>query len=120
MSLPFYMDVHVPKAITVRLKLKGIDVLTAQDDGRSLLDDASLLKRATELNRILFSQDSDFIVEAAKWQRNDWFFKGIVYGHQMRGSISQYVEDLWLIAEVLNAKDLHNQLIYLPLRIDKK
>jgi hypothetical protein len=27
------MDVHVPYAITVALRLRGVDVVTAQDDG---------------------------------------------------------------------------------------
>lgn len=32
MSLPLYMDVHVPYAITTELRLRGVAVLTAQDD----------------------------------------------------------------------------------------
>lgn len=116
MSLRFYMDVHVPKAITVRLKLKGIDVLTAQDDGCSLYSDEQLLERSTHLNRILFSQDADFIAEAAKWQEKGAPFSGVIFGHQLRGSIGQYVEELWLIAEVLSAEEMKGQLIFLPLR----
>jgi hypothetical protein len=30
MSLSFYMDEHVPKAITNGLRIRGIDVLTVQ------------------------------------------------------------------------------------------
>jgi len=32
-SLPLFMDVHVQRQITVGLRLRGIDVLTAQEDG---------------------------------------------------------------------------------------
>src|SRR5207302_1334872 len=32
-SIRFYMDVHVPRAITEGLRLRGIDVVTAQEDG---------------------------------------------------------------------------------------
>ena len=31
----FYMDVHVPAAITQGLRLRGVDALTAQEDGTS-------------------------------------------------------------------------------------
>jgi hypothetical protein len=53
MVLRLYMDVHVPKAISIRLKLKGIDVLTAQEDNATLFADTDLLARATELDRVL-------------------------------------------------------------------
>jgi hypothetical protein len=46
------MDVHVPRAVTTALRLRGIDVLTAQEDGSAELDDGPLLKRATELSHI--------------------------------------------------------------------
>ncbi len=33
--IPVYMDEHVPKAITIGLRMRGIDVLTVQEDGLS-------------------------------------------------------------------------------------
>ncbi|MCZ7670648.1 MAG: DUF5615 family PIN-like protein [Chloroflexi bacterium] len=62
MTLAFYMDQHVPRAITVGLRLRGIDVLTAYEDNRSELNDPDLLDRASELNRVLFTQDDDLLV----------------------------------------------------------
>ena len=53
MKPAFFMDVHVPRAVTVALRLRGIDVLTAQEDGSAELEDGPLLRRATGLNRIL-------------------------------------------------------------------
>jgi hypothetical protein len=64
-SLDLYMDVHVPAAITRALVLRNVDVLTAQLDGTTRLDDAALLDRATALGRVLFSQDDDLLAEAA-------------------------------------------------------
>ena len=52
MKPAFFMDVHVPRAVTVALRLRGIDVLTAQEDGSAELEDGPLLRRATGLNRI--------------------------------------------------------------------
>jgi hypothetical protein len=45
-SMLLYMDVHVPFAITAGLRLRGVDVLTAQEDGAAELDDDLLLDRA--------------------------------------------------------------------------
>jgi hypothetical protein len=42
-----YMDVHVPFPITAGLRLRGIDLLTAQEDGTTKSDDDELLDRAT-------------------------------------------------------------------------
>ena len=62
------MDVHVPPAITTALRLRKIDVLTAQEDGMAELDDEHLLRRATELGRILVWQDHDLLREGARRQ----------------------------------------------------
>lgn len=59
-----YMDVHVPYAVTTGLRLRGVDVLTAQEDGASELDDPALLDRATELGRVLYTQDDDLLRES--------------------------------------------------------
>ena len=56
MPLAFYMDHHVPRAITLGLRLRGVGVLTAHEDGASELDDAALLDRASELGRVLFPE----------------------------------------------------------------
>jgi predicted nuclease of predicted toxin-antitoxin system len=64
MAVGIYMDVHIPRAITNGLRLRDVDVLTAQEDGTITLADDKLLDRATELGRILYSQDDDLLVEA--------------------------------------------------------
>jgi hypothetical protein len=52
------MDVHVPRAITEGLRLRAVDVLTAQEDGARQLGDAGLLDRSTLLGRVLFTYGS--------------------------------------------------------------
>ena len=49
------MDVHVPYAVTIALRLNGVDVLTAQEDNSRELEDASLLDRATARPDTLYS-----------------------------------------------------------------
>lgn len=64
MSVALYMDVHVQMAITKALRQRGVDVLRSQEDGTATASDPDLLDRATQLNRVLFSQDEDFLTEA--------------------------------------------------------
>ena len=71
------MDVHVPRAITRALRVKGVDVLTAQEDGTAELDDGPLLDRAGELLRVLFSRDEDFLIETDARQRRGEPFTGV-------------------------------------------
>jgi Domain of unknown function (DUF5615) len=54
MPVSIYMDVHVPRAITVELRRRVVDVLTAQDDGAARLPDPELLDRSSALGRVLF------------------------------------------------------------------
>ena len=79
MPVAFYMDHHVPRAITLGRRLRGVDVLTAYEDGTSELDDAALLDRASELGRVLFTQDDDLLAEAAKRQGEGIPFHGVIF-----------------------------------------
>ena len=114
MPLAFYMDHHVPHAITLGLRLRGVEVLTAYEDGTSELDDAPLLDRAGELGRVLFTRDDDLLAEAARRQRGDIPFQGVIYAHQLRVSIGRCVQDLELIAKAGEPDDLRNGIMFLP------
>jgi len=92
------MDVHVPRAVTVALRLRSVDVRTAQEDGAAEFDDDRLLQRATELGRVLVSHDDDLLREGAMRLREGKAFSGVIYAHQLRVTIGQLVEDLELIA----------------------
>lgn len=109
------MDVHVRRAVTEGLRLRGVDVITAQEDGASLLKDPELLDRATSLGRVLFSQDADLLREARRRQRAGEHFVGVVYAHQLNVSVAGCIADLELIATSSNLDDWLNQVVFLPL-----
>ena len=115
MTVALYMDEHVHRAITIGLRLRGIDVLTAQDDGRRHVPDDVLLNRATELGRVLFSQDEDLLAEAHYRQQAGIPFAGVVYVHQLHVSIGACIRDLELIAKAAHPEDLDDRVEYLPL-----
>jgi predicted nuclease of predicted toxin-antitoxin system len=110
------MDVHVPLAITEGLRRRNVDVLRAQEDGTERLGDKDLLDRASNLQRVLFTQDDDFLVECANRQANSISFLGVIYAHQLRTTIGQCVQDLELIAKVYEISDVDGRVEHLPLR----
>ncbi len=116
MTIALYMDVHVPQAITEQLRRRGIDVLTAFDDGTQQLPDDRLLVRVTELKRILFNQDIRFRVLAETWQTEGKNFSGLIFGHQLGGTIGQFVKDLELFAKASEPDEWVNSVEYIPFK----
>jgi len=110
------MDQHVPRAITIGLRLRGIDVITAYEDDTGELVDSELLNRAAKMGRVLFTQDDDLLSEAARRHKEGILFHGVVYAHQLRISIGGCVNDLELIAKAADPDELINSVIFLPLK----
>ena len=115
MSLALYMDHHVHSAVTDGLRRRGVTVLTAAEDGATKFEDERLLRRATELGLVLFSQDSDLLTLAAMFQRQGIEFAGLFYVHQLRLSVGQVIEDLEIAAKALNPEEIENRIEFLPL-----
>ncbi len=109
------MDVHVPRAVVIALRLRSINVLTAQEDGAAQLDDDRLLDRAAELGRVLVSQDEDLLREGVRRLRDGETFSGVVYAHQLRVTIGQMVEDLALISAATSKEEWSEKIEYLPI-----
>lgn len=116
MSLAYYFDHHVPASICDALRTKMIDVLTTTDAASEDWDDEPILQRATDLGRLVFTQDADFLAIANDWAMQGREFAGVVYGHQLRVTIGQAIHDLELIAVVMDAGEMRNRVEYLPLR----
>jgi hypothetical protein len=52
-----------------------VDAITAFEDGSSLLTDPDLLDQAGELGRVLFTQDDDLLIEAARRRKEGVFLR---------------------------------------------
>jgi len=113
-EVPFYMDVHVPRSVSDALRRRGVSVLTSQDDLTADWSDERLLARATELGRVLVSQDSDLLAIAHSLQVSGEEFVGVVYSHPLDVSIGDLIADLDLIAKCGRPEDHFNRVIYLP------
>ena len=111
-----YMDENVKGAITRGLQGRGVDVQTAQGDILPGTPDPQVLDRATELGRVLFSQDKDLLREAVRRQRSGEYFNGVIYAAQIEVSVGQCIDDLELLALAGGPEEFINQVRYLPLR----
>lgn len=115
MAIKLYVDAHIPKAITNGLRLRGVDVLTAQEDNTDELPDPELLDRATALNRVLFTFDDDLLIEAVKRQRSSIPFSGVIFAFPLKISIGACIKDLEVIAKAGEPEDLDSRVDFLPL-----
>lgn len=115
MKARLYMDVHVDARVTRLLRERGIDVVTAQEDGAAEFPDPDLLDRATHLGRILVTEDKDFLPLAAALQHSGQTFEGIVFVHRQTMSLTRYADDLTLYVEAEAPESFRNLVRFLPI-----
>jgi hypothetical protein len=114
MMVKFYMDEHIPWAITNGLRNREVDVLTVHDDGRDGADDPALMDRATELGRVLVTMDRDFFAHTSQRLAGGKRFSGIV-SIPRRLSYRESIDDLELMAKCSEAEEWTDHLTRLPL-----
>ncbi len=64
--LKVYADEHVIAPLVEALRKRGMDVVTVQERGREGADDTELLAEALHEQRIMLTNDQDFLVLACK------------------------------------------------------
>jgi hypothetical protein len=115
MSISFYFDHNIDSAILDGLRSRGVNVLSAREDLHDRAGDRVILRRSTELNRLLFTNDTDFLRIAAEMQAADQAFCGIAFASQRGTVVGKIIDDLELISSALELSDLNSQVVYLPL-----
>jgi hypothetical protein len=115
MSLALDMDHHVDRRITEGLRRRERDVLTAFEDGYDRRVDEDILARATELGRIVFTYDEDFLEIAAEWQTDGRRFSGLVYWRSAEMSVGLAIRDLELVTEAVSLEEAENTVMWVPL-----
>ena len=113
--ITLYMDENVEGQIVHGLRIRGIDVLTAEEDGYRQTPDPRVLDRATALGRITFSRDDDFLREATRRQRAGESFGGVIYAHKLYVSLGECIADLEYLAFVGDMADFTDRVYFLPL-----
>lgn len=107
--LRYYLDEHMHPAIAERLRTRGIDAVTTTEMGRANqgLADEDQLRFAVANQRILVTEDSDFVRLAATQQPH----AGIVC-FPIQLSIGACLAYLELLALTASPDEMRNQLLY--------
>jgi predicted nuclease of predicted toxin-antitoxin system len=105
----YFFDQHVQHAIAEGLRLRGADVLTAQDAGRCGRADSDQLQFATAEGRVLVTYETDFLVLAATGLQH----AGIAWSDATKYSIGQMIQVLTLLHGVLDLDEMKNHVEYL-------
>lgn len=103
----FYMDEHVPFAVTQGLRRRGVDVLTVQEAAMHAASDEEYRAFALSQGRVIFTQDADFLRLHAAGLHH----AGIAYAPQQT-PVGDMIRGLILIAEVLEASEMAGHVEY--------
>jgi hypothetical protein len=89
--LKAYADEHVVFAIVQALRARGMDVVTVQERGKQGASDAILLAEAIADQRILLTNDKDFLVLAAEHAVRREVFAPIFFWPQQKRPVGDIV-----------------------------
>ena len=106
--IKFYMDEHVPKAVTEGLRRRGVDVLTAQEANLMGGSDSEQLEVANKEVRVVFTQDADFL----RLHTAGASHSGIVYVPQQT-PIDYIVRGLMVLYELLTSEEMSGRVEFL-------
>jgi predicted nuclease of predicted toxin-antitoxin system len=94
--------------IAEALRRHGIDVSTTQHVGLRGASDAQQLEFARAHQRVLFTQDDDYLALHGAGSEH----VGIVYAHQQEHSVGEIIEFLVLVWSVYKPEEMHNRVEY--------
>jgi hypothetical protein len=103
------MDQHFPGPVTQGLRLRGIDVLTAQEAGRCGLPDQDQLAFGTREERVMVTFDSDFLA----LHQSGPSHAGIAWCPQQKYGIGMLVQLLELLHGIAGRDQMRNHVEYL-------
>lgn len=101
-KIRFYLDEQVDYAVARGLRVRGIDVLTTPDAHNRGLGDEGQLSYARSENRVLVTQDEDFLIYA----RQSIDHTGIVYYKTQTRSVKQVIRALLALYDETSAEEM--------------
>jgi len=96
------------RAIAAALRRHGIDVTTTHDAALSGASDKSQLAFTLAHQRVLFTQDDDYLTLHGTGSQH----AGIVYAHQREHSVGEIIEFLVLVWSVYEPEEMRNRVEY--------
>ena len=106
--IKLYTDEHVLNSVVKGLRLRGVDILTTKEADMLGADDKVHLDFALKEQRVIFTQDEDFLRLHAKGLEHC----GIIYVHQQT-PIGQIIRGIMLIHQLLEPAEMQNHVEFL-------
>ncbi len=106
--IKFYMDEHVPKAVTQGLRRREVDVLTPQEASMLGASDEDQTIFAEKNKRVIFTQDVDFL----RLHKTNFSHYGIIFAPQQT-TIGHMVRGLMLIYDLVSSNEMRGRVEYL-------
>jgi hypothetical protein len=106
-AVKFYLDEHVSHAILKALRRNGFDVVTAHDASLSGQPDVLHLEFAARKNRVLISQDDDFL----RLHSSGMQHAGILYFPQ-HTPVRIMIEHALLVGGAMTPEEIRNTIQY--------
>jgi hypothetical protein len=111
-EIRFYLDENMNVEIAEQLKRIGIDAITARDLDQLGDSDKNHLQRATQMGRVLCTQDHDYLrMNAAGVEHS-----GIAFGEQYLATIGGWVKALRRLHETTTAEEMVGQVRFLSVK----
>ncbi len=107
-DIKFQTDEHIPSAVITGLQRRNIDILSTPQARLLGSSDEAQLAFATQLQRVMVTQDDDFLTIHAQGIKHT----GIVFVQPGR-SIGYMVRGLYFIYQMMTAKAMHNHVEFL-------
>ncbi|WP_036485909.1 DUF5615 family PIN-like protein [Myxosarcina sp. GI1] len=108
-KIKFHLDENVRNAIAEGLHRRGVDVTTTPEQSLIVISDEAQLKFALSQNRVVFTQDTDFL----KMNQAGVTHCGIFYCSQSNKSIGEIIRGLILIWELLEPSDMFGKVEFI-------
>ena len=105
-SIRFHCDENVSDAVANSLRQHGINVTTVHGVSLKGASDPEQIAYARSCNRVLFTQDADFLVMASQGIHHS----GIVYCRQQSRTIGEIIDGLVLIWELCEPDEMPNHI----------
>ncbi len=103
-----YTDEHVSKAVVNGLRQRGVDVLPVAEAGLLGASDEEHLAFARREERVLFTQDDDFL----RLHASGAVHAGLVYARQQT-PVGETIRGLMLIHELMTPDEMRDHVEYI-------
>lgn len=108
MQVKFYTDEHISRAVISGMRHRGVDVLSTPEANMRGSSDEEHLALARQLNRVLVTQDTDFI----RLHDMGAAHAGIVFVNRHM-KIGEIVHGLAVIHSLFDAESMYGHLEFL-------